>query len=178
MDCAACQQSNVDGARFCAKCGALLPLPSADQKESLVGQIVGGRYRITQVLGEGGMGRVYLAEQQMGTNVRKVAVKTLQMQYAKDPQVLARFHRECGTVSQLEHPNTIQFFDFGQTPSGELYIAMEYVQGQSLSDALQRGPMPPERVLRILAQICGSLEEPHRSGIVHRDLKPANVTLT
>jgi serine/threonine-protein kinase len=177
MDCPACHQPNVDGARFCAKCGALLPASTAE-KDSLVGQIVGGRYRITQLLGEGGMGRVYLAEQQMGTNVRKVAVKTLQAQYAKDQQVLARFHRECGTVSELEHPNTIQFFDFGQTPEGELYIAMEYAQGQSLSDALQKGPMPPERVLKILAQVCGSLEEAHRRGIVHRDLKPDNIILT
>jgi serine/threonine-protein kinase len=144
----------------------------------LVGQIVGGRYRVTQLLGEGGMGRVYLAEQQMGTNVRKVAVKTLQAQYAQDPQVLARFHRECGTVSELEHPNTIQFFDFGQTPDGQLYIAMEFVQGQSLSKALEQGPMRPERVLKILAQVCGSLEEAHGRGVVHRDLKPDNIILT
>jgi serine/threonine-protein kinase len=177
MDCPACHQPNVDGARFCAKCGALLPA-AGSEKDSLLGQIVGGRYRITQMLGEGGMGRVYLAEQQMGTNVRKVAVKTLQAQYAKDQQVLARFHRECGTVSELEHPNTIHFFDFGQTPDGQLYIAMEYAQGQSLSDALHQGPMRPDRVLKILAQVCGSLEEAHRRGIVHRDLKPDNVILT
>ena len=117
MECPACHQPNIDGARFCAKCGALLPAAS-DQKDSLIGQIVGGRYRITHLLGEGGMGRVYVAEQQMGTNVRKVAVKTLQAQYAKDPQVLVCFHRECGTVSELEHPNTIHFFDFGQIPDG------------------------------------------------------------
>lgn len=178
MDCPACHHPNVDGARFCAKCGALLPLPSEQSGDSLVGQVVGGRYRITQILGEGGMGRVYLAEQQMGTNVRKVAVKTLQSQFAKDPQVLARFHRECGTVSQLEHPNTIQFFDFGQTADGQLYIAMEFVQGQSLSAVLTHGPLAPERVLRILAQVCGSLEEAHGRGVVHRDLKPDNVILT
>ena len=178
MDCAACHTANVDGARFCAKCGALLPTHSAEEKDPLIGQIVGGRYRVTQLLGEGGMGRVYVAEQQMGTNVRKVAVKTLQAQYAQDPQVLARFHRECGTVSELEHPNTIHFFDFGQTPDGQLYIAMEFVQGQSLSTALQQGPMRPERVLKILAQVCGSLEEAHGRGVVHRDLKPDNIILT
>src|SRR4051812_5019790 len=178
MDCPACHQPNVEGARFCAKCGALLPLPTSEGEDTLVGQIIGGRYRVTQLLGEGGMGRVYLAEQQMGTNVRKVAVKTLQAQFAKDQQVLARFHRECGTVSELEHPNTIQFFDFGQTPDGQLYIAMEYVQGQSLSDALRQGAMAPERVVRILGQIAGSLEEAHSRGVVHRDLKPDNVILT
>src|SRR3954454_5922459 len=178
MDCPACHQPNVEGARFCAKCGALLPMPTSEGEDTLVGQIIGGRYRITQLLGEGGMGRVYLAEQQMGTNVRKVAVKTLQTQFAKDPQVLARFHRECGTVSELEHPNTIQFFDFGQTPDGQLYIAMEFVQGESLSDALKPGPMRSDRVLRILAQVCGSLEEAHGRGVVHRDLKPDNIILT
>ncbi|HKQ71489.1 MAG TPA: protein kinase [Polyangiaceae bacterium] len=178
MECPACHQTNVEGARFCAKCGALLPIATGDANDSMVGQIVGGRYRITQLLGEGGMGRVYLAEQQMGTNVRKVAVKTLQAQFVKDPQVLARFHRECGTVSELEHPNTIHFFDFGQTPDGQLYIAMEFVQGQSLSDALLQGPMRPDRVLRILAQACGSLEEAHGRGVVHRDLKPDNLILS
>jgi hypothetical protein len=178
MDCAACHTANVDGARFCAKCGALLPTAPAEANDALVGQIVGGRYRVTQLLGEGGMGRVYLAEQQMGTHVRKVAVKTLQAQFAQDSQVLARFHRECGTVAELEHPNTIQFFDFGQTPDGQLYIAMEYVQGQSLSAALQPGPMRPERVLKIMAQVCGSLEEAHGRGVVHRDLKPDNIILT
>jgi serine/threonine-protein kinase len=178
MDCAACHTANVDGARFCAKCGALLPTAPETATDALIGQIVGGRYRITQLLGEGGMGRVYLGEQQMGTHVRKVAVKTLQAQYAQDPQVLARFHRECGTVAELEHPNTIQFFDFGQTPDGQLYIAMEFVQGQSLSTALLQGPMRPERVLKIMAQVCGSLEEAHGRGVVHRDLKPDNIILT
>jgi eukaryotic-like serine/threonine-protein kinase len=178
MDCPACHKPNVDGARFCAACGALLPTAAAEDNDPLVGQVIGGRYRVTQLLGEGGMGRVYLAEQQMGTNVRKVAVKTLQAQFAKDPQVLARFHRECGTVSELEHPNTIQFFDFGQTPDGQLYIAMEFVQGESVSDALKRGPMPADRAVGILAQVCGSLEEAHSRGVIHRDLKPDNIILT
>jgi len=180
MNCPECQKPNVEGARFCASCGAPLPLPSSDTG-SLVGKVVGGRYRIIKVLGEGGMGRVYLAEQKMGTSVRKVAVKTLQAQYASDPQVVARFNRECGTVSELQHPNTIQFFDFGKFGEGDdeqLYIAMEFVQGESLSDALQRGPMPPERAVSILGQVCGSLEEAHSRGIIHRDLKPDNVILT
>ncbi len=124
------------------------------------------------------MGRVYNGEQQMGTSVRKVAVKTLLSQYAKDPQVVARFMRECGTVSELEHPNTIRVHDFGQTPSGELYIAMELLTGASLEATLEKGPLSAERVDRILGQICGSLQEAHDKGIVHRDLKPANIYLT
>jgi serine/threonine-protein kinase len=178
MDCPACHQPNVDGARFCAKCGSLLPV-STEEVDPLINQVVGGRFRITGVLGEGGMGRVYYGEQQMGTSVRKVAVKVLLSQYAKDPQVVARFQRECGTVSELEHPNTIRFYDFGKTPTEDLYIAMELLSGQSLEEALEKGgPLPPERVDRIMGQVCGSLQEAHEKGIIHRDLKPANIFLT
>ncbi|MEO7327737.1 MAG: protein kinase [Minicystis sp.] len=177
MECPACHSPNIDGARFCAKCGALLPA-AADAADPLIGTVVGGRYRISGILGEGGMGRVYTGEQSMGTSVRKVAVKTLLAQYAKDPQVLARFMRECGTVSELEHPNTIKVYDFGQTDSGELYIAMELLSGTSLEAALEKGPLAAERVDHILGQICGSLQEAHDKGIVHRDLKPANIYLS
>src|SRR5262245_3898207 len=152
MECPACQAPNLDEARFCANCGSLLPA-NPDGPDPLVGSIVGGRFRITGVLGEGGMGRVYTGEQQMGTKVRKVAVKTLLSQFAKDPQVLARFMRECGTVSELEHPNTIKVYDFGQTNTGELYIAMELLSGQSLEQTLEKGALQPERVDRILGQI-------------------------
>ncbi|XXX77868.1 serine/threonine-protein kinase [Sorangium sp. So ce134] len=178
MDCPACHQPNIDGARFCATCGALLPVAPVEA-DPLIGTIVGGRFRIVGVLGEGGMGRVYNGEQPMGTSVRKVAIKTLLSQHAKDPQVVARFMRECGTVSELEHPNTIKVYDFGQTNTGELYIAMELLTGQSLETALERGgALSPERVDRIIAQVCGSLQEAHEKGIVHRDLKPANIFLT
>ncbi len=144
----------------------------------MVGQIVGGRYRVTRVLGEGGMGIVYEAEQQMGSTVRKVAVKTLHAHLSKDPSVLARFHRECGTVAQLEHPNTIKFYDFGSMPDGTLYIAMEFVSGSPMDKIIEQGPMPPDRVLRVMKQICGALDEAHKQGVVHRDLKPENVILT
>ncbi|MCC6554391.1 MAG: protein kinase [Polyangiaceae bacterium] len=179
MDCPACHQPNIDGARFCAKCGALLPVATDAGADPLINTVVGGRFRIVGVLGEGGMGRVYTGEQQMGTSVRKVAIKTLLSQFARDPQVIARFMREVGTVSELEHPNTIKVYDFGQTATGELYIAMELLSGISLEDALEKGgPLPPERVDRIMGQVCGSLEEAHQKGIIHRDLKPANIYLT
>lgn len=179
MDCPACHTLNAEGARFCAKCGTLLPVNAPPEADPLINQVVGGRFRITGVIGEGGMGRVYFGEQQMGTNVRKVAIKVLLAQYAKDPQVVARFKRECGTVSELEHPNTIRFYDFGECPNGDLYIAMELLNGQSLEEALEKGgPLPPERVDRIMGQVCGSLDEAHEKGIIHRDLKPANIFLT
>ena len=176
MKCEACGHENVDGARFCAKCGAILAVHE-EGPDPLVGQLIGGRYRVIGVLGEGGMGKVYVGEQQMGSTVRKVAIKTLHSHLSKDPSVLQRFHRECGTVAQLEHPNTIKFFDFGATQDGTLYIAMEFVAGKPLSDAISHGALSPERVTKIMRQVCGALDEAHLQGIVHRDLKPDNIIL-
>jgi len=177
MQCEACGHGNTDGARFCANCGALLP-PEHKGTDPMIGQLVGGRFRVTSVLGEGGMGIVYVGEQQMGSTVRKVAIKTLHQHLSKDPSVRARFHRECGTVAQLEHPNTIKFYDFGETSDGTLYIAMEFVAGRPLAEVLlKEGPLEPERVVRIMRQVCGALDEAHGQGIIHRDLKPENVIL-
>ena len=177
MECVACHHPNDDGARFCRKCGA--PLPQQEEKDPLIGTLVGGRYQILSIIGEGGMGRVYLGEQQMGTKKRKVAVKTIVAEYAKDPQVVARFMREGGVVSELEHPNTIKFYDFGKTDAGDLYVAMEFLDGHTLESMLEKvRVLPPERVDRIMGQVCGSLQEAHDKGIVHRDLKPANIFLT
>jgi eukaryotic-like serine/threonine-protein kinase len=178
MKCDACGHQNIDGARFCANCGGLMPVEPEKGQDAMIGQLIGGRYRVTGVLGEGGMGIVYVGEQQMGSTVRKVAIKTLHQHLSKDPSVLARFHRECGTVAQLEHPNTIKFYDFGATADGTLYIAMEFVSGKPLADVVQEGPMSPDRVIKIMRQVCGALDEAHMQGIIHRDLKPENVVLT
>jgi tRNA A-37 threonylcarbamoyl transferase component Bud32 len=146
--------------------------------QQLVGTTIAGKYKITELLGEGGMGCVYVGEQQMGTAVRKVAVKTLHRHLSQDQKIKERFARECGTVSELHHPNTIQVFDFGTTPEGLLYIVMEFVKGQSVATVIEKeGPMDPVRVEKILTQVCGSLQEAHEHGIVHRDLKPDNVVL-
>jgi serine/threonine-protein kinase len=179
MNCEQCGHTNVEGARFCAKCGALMPVVDAAAEDKLIGQVIGGRYRVTGVLGEGGMGVVYIGEQQMGSTIRQVAIKTLHPHLSKDPSVLARFHRECGTVAQLEHPNTIKFYDFGATADGTLYIAMEFVKGRALNEVIEKGgPMIPERVLKIMKQVCGALDEAHAQGVIHRDLKPENIILT
>jgi serine/threonine-protein kinase len=144
----------------------------------MIGAVLGGKYTVIRLLGEGGMGAVYEGEQQLGTTKRKVAVKTLHPELSRDAKIKARFEREVGTVAELEHPNTIQVYDFGSTPEGILYIVMEFLSGKSLADLLAKeGPMVPDRVAHIMRQICGSLEEAHGRGIVHRDLKPDNVVL-
>ncbi len=178
LQCSRCQHENEDGARFCLQCGNMLEQPAEAGGDPLVGRIIADRYRIVSLLGEGGMGRVYLAEQKMGTATRKVAIKTLHPELSRDAQLVQRFHRECETVIALSHPNTVQFYDFGELPEGTLYIVMEYIEGESLANVLQRGPLEPGRVDRILVQICGSLQEAHDHGIVHRDLKPENILLT
>jgi eukaryotic-like serine/threonine-protein kinase len=148
-----------------------------DAEHPLVGQTV-GKYKIVKLLGEGGMGCVYMAEQQLGTTARKVALKTLHKHLSHDPSIKARFDREAGTVAALEHPNTIQVYDFGAMEDGTLYLVMEFVSGKSVADTLiHEGPMDPVRVENIMKQVCGSLEEAHGHGIVHRDLKPDNVVL-
>jgi serine/threonine-protein kinase len=148
------------------------------EPDPFVGRTIAGKYRIVQLLGEGGMGCVYVGEQLLGTTTRKVAVKTLHKHLSHDPQVKARFQREVGTIATLQHPNTIQVFDFGETDDGTLYIVMELVQGKSLADTLEKeGAMLPARAEKILTQVCGSLEEAHSLGIVHRDLKPDNIVL-
>jgi serine/threonine-protein kinase len=151
----------------------------ASAEHPWVGRVVGGRFRVTRVLGEGGMGVVYEGEQHMGSTVRKVAIKTLHSHLSKDPSVLARFHRECGTVAQLEHANTIKVYDFGAEADGTLYIAMEFVSGVSLEKVIETdGPLSPDRTVNIMRQVSGALDEAHALGIIHRDLKPENVVLT
>jgi len=163
-------------------CATLLPMTQVEPSSSehpLVGQtIANSKYKILQLLGEGGMGCVYLGEQTLGSTKRKVAVKTLHKHLSHDQSIIARFEREVGTVAALEHPNTIQVFDFGKMEDGTLFIVMEYVQGRSVADILEKeGAMPPPRVENIMKQVVGSLEEAHNHGIVHRDLKPDNVVL-
>ena len=146
--------------------------------DRLVGVEIGGKYKIVRLLGEGGMGCVYQGEQKLGATIRKVAIKTLHEHLSHDAQILARFEREVGTVAGLQHPNTIQVFDFGKMDDGTLFIVMEFVEGKSVASILeQEGPMDPPRVANILKQVCGSLEEAHGLGIIHRDLKPDNIVL-
>jgi serine/threonine-protein kinase len=140
-----------------------------------LGQVVSGRYRIKELLGEGGMGSVYLAEH---THMRKrVALKLLHPEMVDNAEVLARFEREAMAAAHIEHPNVAAATDFGRTDDGGFFLVLEYVEGRSLRAALADGPMAPQRALHIARQIGLALERAHDSGVVHRDLKPENVML-
>jgi hypothetical protein len=134
-----------------------------------------GRYRIGRKLGSGGMGSVYLASHALLR--RPTAIKILKAESA-GREGLARFEREVQVSSSLSHPNTIEIYDFGYTPDGTFYYAMEYVNGITLgSCGEQDGPQPEARVLHIMKQICSSIAETHALGLMHRDLKPGNIML-
>jgi serine/threonine-protein kinase len=141
---------------------------------SLVNQTI-GNYRVVSLLGEGGMGVVYLAQHPVIG--RKVAIKLLHAVLARDPDIVSRFFNEARAIHMIAQENIVEILDFGQTTDGQPYFIMEYLTGESLSDAVARGPMAPPAVEEIGVQMCKALGAAHAKGIVHRDLKPHNVQL-
>ena len=146
------------------------------QGPDLVGSVLGGSYRITRLIGQGGMGAVY-----EGVQVRlerRVAIKLMARELSANPEAIARFRREAEVTSQLGHPHIVQVFDFGAAPGGEPYLVMEYLEGEDLEKRIQRvGRLPLAAASHIVRQVASALSATHAKGIVHRDLKPANVFL-
>jgi serine/threonine protein kinase/tetratricopeptide (TPR) repeat protein len=139
------------------------------------GTIIGERFEVLQLLGEGGMGAVYKAHDR--ELERDVALKLIRPELARNPEILQRFKHELILARQVTHRNVIRIFDLGQA-AGHKYITMEYLDGRDLRSVLrERGKLPPAEAGKIVLQICRALEAAHAEGVIHRDLKPQNIML-
>jgi serine/threonine-protein kinase len=154
---------------------SLLDTPPLDDSRFVPGQILADRYRIVALLGKGGMGEVYRADDlRLG---QTVAMKFLPEAVSHDGVALARFHREVRLARQVSHPNVCRVFDIGEAASLP-FFTMEYVDGEDLASLLKRiGRLPPDKAVDISRQLCAGLAAAHEAGVLHRDLKPANIML-
>jgi tetratricopeptide (TPR) repeat protein/predicted Ser/Thr protein kinase len=151
--------------------------PAASSTPAVIepGCVIGNRFEILQLLGEGGMGAVYKAHDR--ELERDVALKLIRSELARNPEILQRFKQELILARQITHRNVIRIFDLGQA-DGHKYITMEYLEGHDLRGVLrEKGKLPPEEAAKIVLQICRALEAAHAEGVIHRDLKPQNIML-
>ena len=133
-----------------------------------------GQYRLLERLGSGGMGEVFKAEHVLLK--RPCALKLIKAASEADATAISQFEKEVKTTAKLTHWNTVEIYDYGRTDDGTFYYVMELLLGMSLADLVEKqGPLPPERVAYLLAQVCGALQEAHSVGLIHRDIKPANI---
>lgn len=172
--------------KTCPNCGAEYPdtttlcpvdgIALEKTGDSLLGQVLAGKYRIDERLNEGGMGAVY-----RGTHVlmdKTVAVKVLRPALAADEKIVARFSREARAASRISHPHALSVTDFGESDDGVVFLVMEYIDGKTLKEIIREaGPMPLPRVVEIIRQVGGALDAAHDQGVVHRDLKSENIML-
>ncbi len=182
--CPKCQHENPDGTAFCGKCGAALKADEGfSQTKTFVsssetlqkGTILSGRYRIIEELGRGGMGVVYKAED---TKLKRtVALKFLPPELTHIPEVKTRFMREAQAAAALDHPNICTVHEFDEVDE-KPFISMAYIEGQSLKEKLESGPLYLEEALRIAEQVAQGLQEAHKKGIMHRDIKSGNIMVT
>ncbi|MGD9680842.1 MAG: serine/threonine protein kinase [Candidatus Obscuribacterales bacterium] len=150
--------------------------PKDPSKDPLIGSKLADRYRIVSVLGRGGMGVVYQAEDEQTDRV--MAVKMLHAHKVADSEALKRFNREARTVAQLNHHHIVTLYDFGMSKQGQPYLVMDFIEGRSLKDELLvKGALPFDRAMTIFEQVLDALEFAHSQDIVHRDLKPENIIL-
>ncbi len=141
----------------------------------LPGTLVSERYRIEELLGQGGMGAVFRAEH---VHMKKsVALKVLRAELTRLPEIVARFEREAVLAGNIDHPNVAAATDFGRLPDGSFFLVLEYIDGVSLREEIAKGRIDPARALRLMAGIVCGVEAAHAKGIVHRDLKPENVMI-
>jgi eukaryotic-like serine/threonine-protein kinase len=196
MVCPQCSYANSEESAQCVKCATPLPISdqtiasgsvggwsvpaevvgaSAPAKPVVPGTVLGERYEIIRLLGQGGMGAVYQARDRELD--RQVALKVIRADMAANPEILKRFKQELILARQITHKNVIRIFDLGQA-DGVKFITMEYIEGQDLQSILkQKKKLQPAEAANIMAQVCRALEAAHNEGVIHRDLKPQNIML-
>ncbi len=174
--CPQCQSPCEETHKFCPACGFPVAKVAQNTDDPLIGRTLPGGYVILDLVGIGGMGRVYRAEQ---TNLgRTVAVKIIHPHLVGEENAAARFITEARAASRLNHPNSVAVIDFGKTEDGQLYLVMEFLRGKDLARVqYEEGPLSFRRIVSILRQVLAALSEAHHLEIIHRDLKPENVIL-
>jgi TonB family protein len=189
--CAQCDKEYDDDTRFCTRDGQTLvtvsnpPIASEaativgtkePQTDPMIGRVIAGRYRLLEKIGQGGMGAVYKG-QHIKIN-RLTAIKLLTSELVSNQEFITRFQREAEMASQIDHPNAVAIYDFGEAEDGLVYLAMEFVNGKPLSAILRKsGAFGIERVVRIAKQAAEALGAAHNLGIIHRDFKPDNIMI-
>ncbi len=173
--CPTCHAQFDKGEQFCPRDGSPLAGETASGVDPLIGRVLGGRYRLADRLGQGGMGTVYRSVHTLMD--KPLAVKVLRGELATDAEAVARFHREARSASRLDHDHCIRVTDFGQTEDGLLYLAMELLEGRSLAQRMKDDRVPIGEAVAIVHAISLALEHAHDAGVIHRDLKPDNVFL-
>jgi serine/threonine protein kinase len=172
--CPRCGKEYENANTLCPSDGTVLE--KVKDVDPLLGQTLAEKYRIEELINEGGMGAVY-----RGTHVlmdKTVAVKVLHPALAADDKIVARFSREARAASRISHPHALSVTDFGESGNGIVFLVMEYLKGETLKEVIHEGgPMQLPRVVEIIRQICGALEAAHAEGVVHRDLKSDNIML-
>ena len=189
MRCPKCHSENNEGSRFCSNCAAPLgPGAGAGPDAASLtktletpvrvlktGTLIAGKYRIVEEVGAGGMGVVYKAEDLKLK--RPVALKFLPPHLMDAPELKERFLVEAQAAAALNHPNICVIHEVGES-EGRSYIAMEYVEGETLRDRVRKGPLEPGEAVGLVDQVAAGLGEAHGKGIIHRDVKSANIMVT
>lgn len=176
--CPQCVSECDDKHRFCPSCGfsLLSATPPGASEDALLHRLLPGGYRMLELVGVGGMGRVYRAEQKALN--RTVAVKVIHPHLVHDENASVRFITEARAASALNHPNSVAIIDFGKTDDDLLYLVMEFLRGKDLARVVyDEGPLPFRRIVSVLRQVLAALAEAHHLGIIHRDLKLENIIL-